>query len=152
MVTQVFLENQEPCHHFFRFIPLENFTIHWSRIASARRTKSFRDSQHQSGETRRHQGAGDLDHRWVIKEGQHTGFHWISEVIWISKRSDHCHLMFLKLISEIWESATMDPTMNSTENGGVELKDRFHHHINSHSRILDWRYLPYIRPIFQAYF
>ncbi|CAL1156524.1 unnamed protein product [Cladocopium goreaui] len=33
------------------------------RIASARRTKSFRDSQHQSGETRRHQGAGDLDHR-----------------------------------------------------------------------------------------
>ena len=52
--------------------------------------------------TRRHQSAGDLDHRWVIKEGQHTGFHWISEVIWISKRSDHCHLMFLKLISEIW--------------------------------------------------
>ena len=25
------------------------------------------------------------------------------------------------------------------------------HQINGHSRILNWRYLPYIRPIFQAY-
>ena len=25
------------------------------------------------------------------------------------------------------------------------------HHINGHSRILNWRYLPYIKPIFQAY-
>ena len=76
-----------------------------------------------------------------------------------SRRRSHCFLQILvnghfrnyyKFYRSYWVICKMEPYLvNGNSNIGFH-KWRYPN-INGHFRNLDWRYLPYIRPIFQAY-